>query len=134
MIEIKITGDNADAVAAQLREFVDMFVNMARSTMPPPFVNGAGAQSPEAEPAKRTRKKAEVVDATATEVKTEEAAPAAPKEVTPDDVRAILNRLRSEKGTEALGKVVTQFAPKFSEISPTSFPAVYAAAEKALAA
>ena len=139
-IKIEISANNAEGIAAQLHEFVQTFVAMAKATEPTPFDGAAkpGLTTPRAEvvhdkvePARRTRKKAEVVEATAVADPLDEAPS---EEVTPDQVRAKLNELRQKKGNDALGKVVTQFAPKFSEIPLTSYPKLYAVALRELAA
>lgn len=135
-IKIEISANNAEGIAAQLHEFVQTFVAMAKATEPTPF-DGAAKPAAKieapaaAEPARRTRKKAEVVEATAVADPLDEAPS---EEVTPDQVRAKLNELRAKKGNDALGKVVTQFAPKFSEIPLTSYPKLYAVAQRELAA
>lgn len=145
-IRVEITADTAEGLASQLHEFVQTFVALAGATGPTPFDPPAEQKS-----TSRRDKRARVIDATAEEPvedKAEEAVEekpkatkaakatkeAAPDEVTPDMVRGLLNKLRTEKGNEALGAVVTQFAPKFSEIPVTSYPKLYAAATRALAA
>lgn len=153
MIKIEITADNAEGLASQLHEFVETFVKLARGTTPAPFdqapapttkpaapvdrteaVMAAQAEKAAAEPRQtRPRKTAKVIDASADEADEPEAKPAT-TEPSDDDVRDILNKLRSTKGNEALGKVVTQFAPRFSEIPKTSYAQLYAVAKRALAA
>ena len=134
-IKVEITAANAVDLAAQLNEFVQTFVNLARSTEPTPFdatkASTAAAPEASAEPEKvrRTRKPAPVIDASA-----EPAQDSKVEKVTPEMVRSVLNQLRTEKGNEALGSVVTLFAPKFSEIPETSYPKLFAEAKKALAA
>lgn len=145
MIEIKITADNAEGVASQLHEFVNAFVLLARGTMPAPFDAKTSDAKTEAvmaareekvtEPRKpRQRKTAEVIDGSANEPDDKMVENPKTDEPSDDDVREILNRLRKDKGNEALGKVVTQFAPRFSEVPRTSYAQLYAVAKRALAA
>jgi hypothetical protein len=133
-IKIEIVADNADALAGKLHEFVQTFVALAKGSDPAPAVLNGHAPAPasEDEPPKRKRKTAPVIDATVEAPKTTKAEKGA-KKVTPDQVRAILNKLRTDHGNDALGEVVTQFAPKFSEVPESSYPALYAAAEKYIA-
>lgn len=158
MIKIEITADTAEALAAQLHQFVETFVKLARGTMSTPFdktpveeqIDAAGskqaddelstraaaraaelaAKATERKP--RTRKTTEVID-NAPEMVNGAAAEAKSDEPSDEEVRELLNKLRASKGNEALGKVVTQFAPRFSEIPKVSYAQLYAVAKRALA-
>ena len=126
-IKIELVANDAAGLASKLHELVQTFVILAKSTEPAPFDTTTTATAEEKP--KRKPRAAPVIDGNAKEEPAEEA-----EEVTPDMVREVLNQLRKEKGNDALGSVVTQFAPKFSEIPQTSYPKLFALAKKALAA
>jgi hypothetical protein len=140
MIKIEITADTAEALATQLRTFVDTFVKLAKDSEPgfenpveTPRDEAPEPEAPKAEaPRKPRAKKAPVIDGEVTPPVG--ADNDAAEEVTPDQVRAVLNKLRAEKGNDILGRVVTQFAPKFSEIPETSYAQLYAVAKRHLEA
>lgn len=152
MIKVEISAETAEGLASQFHEFVNTFVNLARASDPPaalattPEKKAALKPAPKAEEPKRKRKAAPVVE-TAPEPEEdededldnlndddEEEEGEAEEEVSPDNVRAVLNEVRAKLGNDALGKLVTQFAPKFSEVPKTAYPALYKAARKRLAA
>jgi hypothetical protein len=138
-IKVEITANDAVGLASQLHEFVQTFTKLAAPT---PFDSAPApvqatplpVEQTEPEQPKRKRQSAKVIEADPP-AKVEESKPeAANDEPSLDDVRAVLNELRSKKGNDALGKVVTQFAPKFSEVPASSYPALFREAKKALAA
>ena len=137
MIKIEITADSADDAVTQLSGLLASLLKAGQHTSPAPVVEDrteAVTGETVAEPRKpRERRAPKVIDATANAPETEAAAPKS-DEPTDEDVREILNKLRKEKGNEALGKVVTQFAPRFSEIPKSNFAQLYAVAKRALAA